>query len=202
MTGLVKPKPVAKNSNVIHRNHIIHRYIMFNLLTKKYEGNKEDCYLLKSGSFEQKILDDDKLELYNDLLRDNKTSDNIKDVIRGFFIPYKISLLKFSLNKEYYENPHTVIFYNNDKHIAPSLKKIMENQFDIAMGYPSWFIIAFPDVVLWVMQGDGFEIINKRFKNLTDDEIGDGNHIRPNLLNDTIKLYQSNTSKPLECKKY
>jgi hypothetical protein len=93
-------------------------------------------------------------------------------------------------------------FQHDHKHIAPSLKIIKENPYDIAMGYPSWFYIAFPDVALWAMKGDGSELIKKRFENLSEDELVDGKHIRANLLNDIIKLYQSNTNKPLECKKY
>jgi hypothetical protein len=175
---------------------------MFKLFSKKNEGNAGDCYLIKSGVFEQNILNDDKLDHYNDLLRDNEIPENFKDLIRYFLIPYKISILKFTLNKEYYENPFPVDFHNNHKHIAPSLKKIKENPFDIAMGYPSWFYVAFPDVALWAMKDDGLELIEKRFKNLSEEELVDGNHIRANLLNDIIKLYQSNINKPLECKKY
>jgi hypothetical protein len=52
------------------------------------------------------------------------------------------------------------------------------------------------------MKGDGLELIKKRFKNLSEEELIDGNHIRANLLNDIIKLYQNNTNKPLECKIY
>ena len=99
---------------------------MFNLFKKTNEGSKDDCYLIKSGVFEQKILDDDKLDLYNDLLLDDKIPENFKDLIRYFLIPNKISILKYTLNKEYYEDPFPVDFRNNHKHIAPSLKKIKE----------------------------------------------------------------------------
>lgn len=78
---------------------------MFNLFKKNNEGSKDDCYLIKSGVFEQKILDDDKLDHYNDLLCDDKIPENFKDLIRYFLIPYKISILKYTLNKEYYEDP-------------------------------------------------------------------------------------------------
>jgi hypothetical protein len=92
-------------------------------LKKTNEGSKDDCCLIKSGVFEQKILDEDKLDLYNDLSRDDKIPENYKDLIRYFLIPNKISILKYNLNKEYYENPFPVDFHNNHKHIAPSLKK-------------------------------------------------------------------------------
>jgi hypothetical protein len=175
---------------------------MFNLFQKTNDGSKDDCYLIKSGVLKQKTLDDDKIDQYNDLLQDKETPDFFKDLIRNFLIPYKISPLKFTLNKKYYEDPFPMDLEHDHKHIAPSLKKIKENPWDIAMGYPSWFFVAFPDVALWVMKGAGLEIIKSRFKNLSAEELIDGKHLRANLLNDIIKLYQSNTNKPLECKKY
>ncbi len=175
---------------------------MFNLFKRINEGNKSDCYLIKSGVFEQKILDDDKLEHYNNLLCDEEIPKNFKDLILYFLIPYKISILKYSLNKEYFADPFPYDLHNKHKHIAPSLTKIKENQFDIPMGYPSWFFIAFPDVALWVMKGEGIQHVKKRIKDLSEEDLFDGNHIRTNFLHDFIKLYQTNTNKPLECKKF
>jgi hypothetical protein len=175
---------------------------MFNIFNKKNEGNKDDCYLIKSGVLEQKTLDEDNLDHYNDILRDVEVDQQFKDLIRYFLIPYKISILKFSLNQEYYQNPYPIDFENNHRHIAPSLKKIKENPLDVAMGYPSWFFIAFPDVALWAMKGEGVELVVRKFKNFSEEELVEGNYIRTHLLNDIIKLYQSNTNKPLECKLY
>ncbi len=165
-------------------------------------GNKEDCYLIKSGVFNQEIIDEDKLENWNDILRDNKSPQNIKDLINEFMIPYKISPLKTILNKECYESPFGNFDMDSSLHIAPTLKKLKENNFDIPMGYPNWFIISFPDVVFWAMKGYGHEIIMKKFNTLNDDEINDGNYICANLLHYIIKLYLKSTNKLLECKKY
>ena len=175
---------------------------MFNLFKKINEGNKADCYLIKSGIFENKILDEDNLEDYNELLHDNEIPDFYKDLVRYFLLPYKISLLKFTLNKEYYEDPFPVDLQYDHKHIAPSLKKIKENPFDIAIGYPKWFFIAFPDVALWAMKGAGLELIERKFKNLNEEDVIDGSHIKATILNDIIGMYQNNTNKSLECKKY
>lgn len=175
---------------------------MFNIFNKKNEGSKKDCYLINSGVFDKNVLDVDQIDQYNDFLKDAKFPDRQKDLIRNFLIPYKISPLKFNLNQQYYRDPYPVDLQNDHKHIAPSLRKIKENSSENAMGYPSWFFTAFPDVALWAITGEGNKLIKERFQNLTEEEIIDGNHIRPNILNETIKLYLQNTNKLLECKKF
>ena len=178
---------------------------MLNFFNNKNQNRKEDCYLYKSGVIPEEILEDDNLDKYNLLLQDEKTSDFLKSLIKYFLVPYKISLLKFTLNKEYYENPYPIDFTNNHIYISPSLKKIKklkENPFNIPLGYPNWFFIAFPDVALWAFEGEGLKLIKNRFKNIPEDELVDGKHISPDLLDDIIKLYQNNTNKQLECKKY
>lgn len=163
---------------------------------------KEDCYLFLSGVFEQNILDDDKLENYNELLIDIEVHDNYKDLIRYFLLPYKISSLKFTLNHEYYRDPFPSDIRHKHKHIAPSLRKIKEQPFEIALGYPSWFFAAFPDVSLWAMRGEGKELVLNKFRSLSEDEIIQNNSIRSEHLHEIIELYKSNTNKTLECMKY
>jgi len=180
---------------------------MFNFFRKTNEinknvGNKEDCYLYKSKVLDQRILDDDKLEHYNDLLFDENVPVYFKDLIKYFLLPYKISILKFTFNKEYFEDPFPFDFEHNHQHIAPSLRVIKEDQFNIPMGYPSWFCAGFPDVAIWAMKGDGRELIFKRYENLPEEELIEGRYIKADIINDMIKLYQSNTNKPLECKLY
>lgn len=175
---------------------------MFNFFKRKIKGDRQNCYLIQSGAFEQRILDNDKLILYNDLLRDDEIPEDFKVVIQSFLIPYKISVLKYTLNEEYFEEPFSADFQKTVLHIAPSLRKIRENPFDIPMGYPRWFFIAFPDVVLWAMKGEGFESIKRRYRNLSEEEIVDDNYIRSSLLHDIINLYQNTTNKPLECRLY
>jgi hypothetical protein len=162
----------------------------------------ENCYLIASKVFEKKILDDDSLSIWNDHLNDPEAPDDQKFLIINFLLPYKISVLKFLLNKDYWEDPFPVDFTNNHKHIAPSLKKIKESRYDIALGYPDWFFVAFPDVAFWAMKGPGKSLIMSKFKNYPEEKLSDGNYLRPNLLNEIIKMYLNNTGNPLECKKY
>lgn len=70
------------------------------------------------------------------------------------------------------------------------------------MGYPSWFLISFPDVALWAIKGKGRFLIEDKCRKLSEEELTDGRYIKADLLNDFIKMYQKNTQKLLECKKY
>ena len=142
------------------------------------------------------------LEAYNDLLRSDEISEQRRNLIKDFLLPYEISLLKYTLNGEYFNNPFPVDLHHNHKHIAPSLKRLKENQFDIALGYPKWFLFAFPDVALWARYGEGAELVLRRFKNLSEKDAIEGNQIKAFLLHEIIQLYQRNINKPLECKKY
>ena len=172
------------------------------------EVSKEDCYLQKTSKEWKakygKLINDDKLVTWNELLNDAnvKMSDEHQNMIREFTIPYKISPLKWMLNNGYYKDPLPADFHYNHMHIAPTLKILKENPSYIAMGYPSWFIICFPDVAYWAMIGNGNAIIKSNFKKIEEKDLIDGNHIRKKWLNEIIKLYQESTRKTLECQIY
>lgn len=174
---------------------------MINIFKKT--DDLKDCYLIASNVFEKKVLDEDKLELYNELLLDSEIPDSLKFLIKNFLLPYKISILKWTLNKEYYEDPYPVDFRNDHKQIAPSLKIIKQDPVGTwTEGYPSWFYIVFPDVLLWAIKGEGNRLIKKKFEYYSEEQFIEGNRIRPDVLNEIIQMYLKNTGKPLECKKY
>lgn len=160
------------------------------------------CYLIRSGAFEKKLLDQDTLALYNSLLQDTTTSDFYKDIIRYFLLPYEISLLKFNLNNAYYEDPFPLDPHTQYDHIAPSLRALKPHLSEATAAYPDWFFVAFPDVALWAIRGEGLPQVKSRFRQLSADEWLDGKHIHANWLNDIIQLYLSTTGQPLECKRY
>lgn len=175
---------------------------MFNLSKKTNLKDKEKCYLWNSGVLDREIFKGDVIDAYNELLEDEEVPMKFKEFIINFLIPYNISILKFSFNQEYFNDPFPVDFEYNHRHIAPSLRILKENPWDLSMGYPTWFYIAFPDVAIWAINGDGLELIKKRFKGLSEEELTDGRHIRPNHLNDIIRMYINKTNRSLECKIY
>lgn len=135
-------------------------------------------------------------------MKDINTPNNLKIVINQFLIPYKISILKFGFNNEFFETnlPFSSLYENGYEHVSPSLRKIQENRIAIPRIYPNWVFSAFPDVVLWSMKGNGKAILYNKFNGLTDDELKDGNHIKLKLIKEIISLYQIDTNKTLECK--
>jgi uncharacterized protein (TIGR02145 family) len=186
---------------------------MNNQLNNESHDDPKDCYLIRSGMYEQNFLDEYKLEILYELLSHDKIDDKFKEVIRDFFIPFKISPLKFVLNKDYYEDsgpPYSFRLLNDGtvtrdypKHIAPSLHFIKQNPLEMAMGYPEWFYMAFPDVAIWAMKGESFSLLKEKlFKYVSIEEFIDNKSIRNKYLIEIIKLYQNITNKPLECKIY
>lgn len=166
---------------------------------------KEECYLIKSGALDKDVLDkNNKLELYNDLLKDANTPDNMKTVINQFLIPYKISFIKFGLNTEFFDSnlPFSSLYEAEYEHISPSLRKIQENRIYIPRIYPKWVFAAFPDVILWLMKGNGRNVLKDKFNKLTESELTDDGYIKLNILKEIITKYQIDTNKSLECKIY
>lgn len=170
---------------------------MFNLFKK----SSSSCYLTESKVFEQSILEEDELSVYNEFLSDKDIPDELRLIITKFLVPYKISFLKFNLNKEYYGNPYPIDYRHNHKHIAPSLKLIKANKKDVPLAYPNWVFAAFPDVIWWIMN-DGKSQMANIIKNRSMQDISDGRYIKDSMLIEIINLYMNKTGKQLECRKY
>ena len=131
-------------------------------------------YLVKSGVFDQKVLNEDTIDSYKEILSDSTISKFHRSLIQDFLIPYNISLLKYILNREYYETPFAVDFKHGHKQIAPSLKLIKENKTTYwAAGYPDWFYYTFPDVAIWAIKGEGNAIIKSKFSRIKESKFVD-----------------------------
>jgi len=172
---------------------------MFNLFKKAKDP--ANCYLIQSNVFDKRELEEDTLDQYDELLKDEGVDDFLKTIINDFFKPFEISLFKFTLNMEFYETPFPTDLNNNHSYIAPSLREIKENPFEMALGYPGWFIAAFPDVSLWVMRSGKKKIMDK-FRNYTEEQLIENKHIRLGLLKEIINMYLKTTRCDLECLKY
>ena len=173
------------------------------MLINFFKGNSsKNCYLLSANVFDKKTLNNKDWDDYDKMLAEPDTDPYFKQVITMFFIPYKISFLKWTLNDEYFKNPFPVDLKYNHRHIAPSLKRIKEDSLKRAMGYPNWFYAAFPDVLEWAAQRQGFEVVNTLLSKYSDEELIDGNKLSLVVLVDIVNAYINTTKQPLECKKY
>ena len=111
-------------------------------------------------------------------------------------------MLKYILNRDYFKKPYAEDLESNYNHIAPSLKHIKENKNAYYLsGYPNWFYLAFPDVILWILKGEGKKHIKNEFGTFTE-----AHHIdekkKPDYLKRYIMLYLDNSDKTLECEIY
>lgn len=161
----------------------------------------DDCYLIKSGIFSNEQLKEDQPEIFYELLSDNKSKKEIGPSVNNFLIPYNISFYKFMFNSEYYNDPNP-LDNNNCSHIAPSLKIIKQNPLDFTVGFPNWFFYAFPDVAVWALKGEGYDIIEQVFKDYSQNELLIDNYLKDSVLKKTIECYLTETNIELECKRF
>ena len=165
-------------------------------------GIDNSDYLVKSGTFDQE-LDEDTLEWHDGLLNDDDVDEFTKQLILKILKPFKISMLKFKLNLEYFNEPYHSDLRNDHSYIAPSLKTIKKNWYShFAAGYPNWFYVAFPDVSIWAIRGKGKELIKKKFRKLKESDFIENNHIKIKYLIKIIEYYRRETMNTLECAIY
>lgn len=160
-------------------------------------------YLYESGIFSDEILREDSNVDYSKILDDVNLDNYQKEVLEYFIIPNRISILKISLNEEYFKDEFPVDFLYRHKHISPSLIKIKEyfdseypfyfmkggrnltkglnlgnNVFINILSYPKWFYHSFPDIAYWIFLESGGSVLEMKYdsnKELLTDKIGEIN---------------------------
>lgn len=151
-------------------------------------------YLLKADYIDQEILDSEKMLSWEDVLADERTDEEFETAIKDFLIPYRISVLKYSFNRDYYENRYQQLG-SQDKHIAPSLKIIRDDFKYKVRFYPSWFYIAFPDVLKWAVDpNEGWSKVETILKPFSEVLLENQNY----CLNKIIEMFY-NEHQSLEC---
>ena len=167
-------------------------------------------YLLQSavvqtGLISVKDLQSETIDKWHLILEDKETSDEFKILIKFFFIPFNISMIKVNFNLEYSEevgsfgsSEHSS-FWKNYDHIAPSLRQVYKDRFDIPLGYPKKFIACFPDVVNWAMKGEGLSLIKSTFYKRDPDQYITNRSLNLEVLIEIVLLYLKVSKKELEC---
>ena len=165
-------------------------------------------YLIESN-LDREILRKDSVRLYLDLLEEPTTSKSDKELISDFLMPYRISLVKYGFNKEFYELPDLIqSTFNEDdlylgrngyRYVSPSLKIIGKNPDLKVRAYPDYFFIAFPDVVYWALETEILKV-NQMLSFYTDAELIIDGFANPDILKKIINLYLKSTKNELECR--
>lgn len=149
----------------------------------------------KSDYLDTQVIDSQNLFSWEETVADVETDIEFKEVIEDFMIPYKISVLKYSFNAEYYQYPYTQIGFQ-EENVAPSLKIIKNNSRYKVRFYPSWFYVAFPDVLKWAVDpADGFPEVEAYLMQFPALPLGEQKH---NCLKQIIEMYYSK-HQSLEC---
>jgi len=163
----------------------------------------DGCYLKASNLFSKKTLEEDSEALWSDMLRETDLDGEFRYLISNFFIPYRISCMKFMFNQEAFESPELINPNYQLKHIAPSLRIFIEDPYhNVSLGYPNWFYEAFPEVVVWIRKNAGRTWFETKFKNYSDDDLIENNHLKTIYLKEIIDKYLQVSGKELECKRY
>jgi len=135
-------------------------------------SNLDNDYLYKSGEIKLNILLDDNnfQEALNEIkVSSDEEDENLIQFLR-LMVKYDMSYIKHFLNVEYHQKGHMTIPNNGWIHISPSLRDL-SNRFDpIPMGYPEWFILMFPDVILWASYNDGHKLILNWMEDLENNK--------------------------------
>lgn len=161
--------------------------------------------IIKTGLISVEDLQNETINEWYTILDDNETPDYFKTLIKFFFIPFRVSVLKFQFNSEYIEQVGEFIgleigsLFKNYDHIAPSLRLLFQNPFDIPFCYSKWFKICFPDVVLWVIKGEGLAAVKSIVSKRNKDECFTNGTLNMDVLIEIVILYLKTTGKHLEC---
>lgn len=157
----------------------------------------EDAKTNKFGWYSN-ILKNEDLKQWHELSGDIEIPAEYREIIKIYFIPYRISSVKFIVNKDGTSDPYRYFLYENESLFSPTLREFQKDPSLKSTYFPSWFYQAFPDVIMWTIKSPGNIKTKELLENLTENEVLLNNQIRHELLKKIIDLYLSNTLKKLE----
>ena len=139
------------------------------------------------------------IEQWKDMMSDSGFSEELKELIKEFFIPFSIDPMKFLVNTDATTDPFRYLMYEDEPLFSKALRDFLEDPSLRAFGYPDWFYLAFPDVVMWAT-GDGKSKVLDYFKDFRENKVIDSetNKINHDNLKSIILMFL-NDGKKLEC---
>lgn len=150
------------------------------------------------GGWYSLYMKDSEIKQWNNLANDPEVPLSLRLAITELFIPYKISIVKFNVNLDATSDPYRYFIYDENTLFSKSLRTFQQDPTLKAFGYPDWFYLAFPDVAIWAIRGDGNKTIKEQFKDLSENDLVSNRSIRLEHLKTIISLYIHNVKRPLE----
>lgn len=147
-----------------------------------------------------------------DKIQDEKTRQYFINFVKNFYIPDCIDIKKLQGNSQilqYHNRSLAISFISLENNIEDFTQFATPSIDGIAaigskpLGYDDWFIIAYPDVVEWVMNLNNQEFINTVGVGNPNDETlfyDSEKKIKSEILRKIVNNYLA-TSKTLECGK-
>lgn len=152
----------------------------------------------RGGGWYSLYMKESELRQWQQLANDSEIPSTMRAAITELFIPNKISILKYTVNQDATSDPFRHIIYRDKTLFSKTLKIFQENTLLKAAGYPNWFYLAFPDVAMWSIKGEGYKLLEEKFKDLTLNELIYNNYIKLEHLQTIVNLYKQNVHTPLE----
>lgn len=161
--------------------------------------SNENPEISNDKSKEYSTNDESNNKKWQTLLNDDGIKSDFKEIINQFLIPYDIDPIKFLINKDIQLHPYKLVTHRNDEKFSKTLQKFLEKPGLKARGFPNWFYCAFPDVAMWISNGEGNKILRSELSHLEEHEFIDLNRkkIKEKYLKRFIDLYKNNYN--LEC---
>jgi len=141
--------------------------------------------------------------LLKEMEQDEEGTKEFRQIVGNFLIPDDISPNKFRANwiALFRHGVPSLLDDGENVNPTPSLQmfSLVTNR---PLGYPEWFLAAYPDVASWVTTSveEDEETFSNIFGNISDDELLDGEgRIKGEFLRTLIDTYCMETGRTLEC---
>lgn len=133
---------------------------------------------------------------------DEKCPKEIKQIVSNFLIPDNISPNKFLANWIALFRHWSPSRLDDGQNVnpTPSLQmfSFVTNR---PLGYPEWFLAAYPDVASWVTAcvEEDENVFREIFDNISEDPLLDNRRLKDRYLRTLIDTYRKETGRRLEC---
>lgn len=129
-------------------------------------------------------------------------------IISDFLIPDNISPNKFINNYTVAKLSMGELLVAENTAFDPFKKKITEslnfyiyeNIVDRPLGYPTWFISCYPDIVHWVSSNGELLRTRSPFREFNNTCLDSQQYLKPRYLRQIVDFYITKTNSALECK--
>ena len=120
-----------------------------------------------------------------------------REGITKLMLPYKIDMDLFETNIDCF-NTRSSQSRKTGESCTNSLIYILNERFNLPLGYPNWFYAAFPDVTSWLITDEGMNYLKKSFSNSDDIVDSESDKVKVDILRQLVEVYKNKKCNKLE----